>query len=99
MMDTSVEARPAKSAAATLRDKAFDVIASCPNGATTHEVAAVLRLTVAAVQPRISELKADHRIVDTGLRRTNESGKKAAVFATPPKGTTPDQLNLFSQRH
>lgn len=95
-MDTSVNARPERSAAEILRDKVLQAIGGCKNGCTTHEVAWILRLPVSSVQPRVSELKAAGRIVDTGARRLNEtSGKKAAVFAVPVKPTKPVQLGLF----
>lgn len=61
--------------AAVLRE-----IASAPNGLTADEVASRLGLSVLAVRPRVSELKADGKIVPTGERRPNSSGLLAKVM-------------------
>lgn len=96
-MDTSTEARPDKSAAEILREKVYLAICRCRDGCTTHEVAAILAKPVPSVQPRVSELKAAGKIVDTGVRRMNAvSGKRAAVFAVPARPAKPVQLNLFA---
>lgn len=49
---------------------------------TADEAAAALGLSLLAVRPRFSELKARHRICDTGARRVNASGKRAIVWRT-----------------
>lgn len=48
---------------------------------TADEIADELGRSVLAVRPRLSELKRDGRVVDTGDRRMNASGKRAAVLA------------------
>ncbi len=80
-MDTSRAARPKPAKAYTLREKALEIIRRRRNGVSVHEVAEALHVPVASVQPRISELKADGRIKDTGRRRRNASGHIAAIFA------------------
>jgi predicted ArsR family transcriptional regulator len=47
---------------------------------TADEIAARLRLSILSVRPRVSELKRGGMVVDTGSRRTNQSGHSAAVF-------------------
>lgn len=48
--------------------------------ATPDEVAQRLGLSILTVRPRFSELKAQGRIVDTGRRHRNVSGKAAKVW-------------------
>ncbi len=47
---------------------------------TADEVAAGLKLSVLTVRPRCTELKRLHRILDTGERRPNLSGRRAIVW-------------------
>lgn len=47
---------------------------------TADEAAAALKASVLAIRPRFSELKRLARIVDTGIRRRNASGKMAAAW-------------------
>lgn len=47
---------------------------------TADEVASALCLSVLSVRPRFSELRRLGRIEDTGERRTNASGRSAAVW-------------------
>lgn len=54
----------------TLRRKVFDYIASHDkDGATSHEIAAALGKPLHSISGRISELKKDAFVVDTGLDR------------------------------
>lgn len=48
--------------------------------ATADAVAARLDLSILSVRPRFTELKKAGRIVDTGLRAKNASGRSAAVW-------------------
>lgn len=50
-------------------------------GLTADEVAALLVQSVLAVRPRVAELRKEGFIRDTGLRRSNASGKRAIVWA------------------
>lgn len=47
---------------------------------TADEVAEVMNKSVLSIRPRITELKKQGLIVDTGERRKNRSGVRAAVF-------------------
>lgn len=47
---------------------------------TADECASRLHLSVLAIRPRFSELRAKHEIVDTGVRHRNASGKRAVVW-------------------
>lgn len=47
---------------------------------TSEEIAAMLRLDPLQVMKRISDLRNDGSIEDTGARRENASGRKAAVW-------------------
>lgn len=72
-------ARAIASAASTLREAAYRVIAECgPIGADA--VATRLRASVLAVRPRISELAKAGRIVRAAGRCKNESGMSAALW-------------------
>lgn len=47
---------------------------------TADEAADLLQLPILTVRPRFSELAADNKLVDTGRRRKNASGKSAIVW-------------------
>jgi predicted ArsR family transcriptional regulator len=47
---------------------------------TADEVAEALHMSVLSVRPRVTELKSLGKIVDTGIRRPNRSGRSAAVM-------------------
>lgn len=47
---------------------------------TADEVAGKLGLSILSVRPRFSELAASGRLIDTGDRRSNSSGKMAKVW-------------------
>lgn len=50
------------------------------DGLTADEAADLLGETPFAIRPRFTELLRDNRIVDSGLRRRNESGRTAKVW-------------------
>lgn len=83
MIDTQLQAYAAinESRAAFLRTRVKTTLQSLPDGATSEELAALMREDYKSVQPRTSELHEDLQIFDTGKRRKNESGKKAIVWA------------------
>lgn len=63
--------------AGTLR---ADVLKTLTSGAkTADEIADILRQSVLAIRPRVTELKQMGFIVDTGQRRANRSRRRAAV--------------------
>lgn len=50
---------------------------------TSEEIAALTRLTHAQVWRRTSDLKNERKIIDTGERRKNHSGRYAVVWGLP----------------
>lgn len=54
---------------------------------TADECAAQLGLSILAIRPRFSELRALGLILDTGERHLNRSGKRAAVWTLQLTGT------------
>jgi predicted ArsR family transcriptional regulator len=68
----------AKLVAAYIRAKVLRAVQQRPM--TPDECAETLGLSILSVRPRFSELRADCKIVDTGARRENISGRKAAVW-------------------
>lgn len=62
-------------------DQVYDAIRMMGDeGLTTNECAALLDIDKGTVQPRTSELRDSGKIMDSGLRRLNDSGKKAIVW-------------------
>ena len=80
--DTSVDAdaRPGKFANRHHRI-ILDVIIGRPYGVTAREIEATCALGYYKVMRRLTELKRNHRIFDTGNRRQNDSGRSAIVWA------------------
>jgi hypothetical protein len=64
--------------AGLLRDRVLAEIARRPS--TPDEVAKRLGETVLAVRPRFSELVKGAKIIDSGERRKNDSGRSAIVW-------------------
>ena len=80
--DTSREAAVSVAArAATLRACALAAIADY-GPLTADQVAELLRESVLAVRPRLSELAARGLVVDSGIRRPNASGRSAIAWST-----------------
>lgn len=64
--------------APSLRDR---VLAELCNGpGTADELAARIGVSVLAARPRTTELSLAGKITDTGLRRSNDSGRMAIVW-------------------
>lgn len=81
--DTSEDAAAAVAKRApTLRALCLQAIVDANHigGLTADEVAAQLRRHVLSIRPRICELNALGRVADSGMRRTNASGKRAIVW-------------------
>ncbi len=53
---------------------------------TADEVAQLLDLSVLTVRPRVTELKKQNLIFDTGMRRRNTSGKLACALKVTIEG-------------
>src|SRR5215831_13278744 len=83
--DTSREAATAIAARAIiLRARCLACI--CATESTADETAEELGESVLAVRPRITELKKSGLIEDTGARRLNRSGRRAAVYRARQNG-------------
>jgi len=63
-----------------LRNKVRGAYAAMTKGLTADECAAALREDKLSIRPRVSELVKDGFLKDSGIRRLNKSGKRAAVF-------------------
>lgn len=84
--DTSLAAAESVAETAeTLREAVFGwILLRKGGGSTADETAEALDLSILTVRPRVSELRAQGRIVDSGERRTNASGRRAIVWIVPP---------------
>ncbi len=84
-VETSLEAAEAIAPVAkTLRDKTEAVIREAgPTGLTSDEAAAAVGFDRWSIQPRVSELRTLNRIIDSGQRRRNVTGKRAIVWVVP----------------
>ena len=81
---TSEEAAVAEqSRADTIRRRVRDYLRQ--HNTTTDDCAAALALSILAVRPRFSELRLRGELEDTGERRLNASGKRAAVWKLKEK--------------
>jgi biotin operon repressor len=69
-----------KPKAKTLRDQAYDVVAQAPTPVSTEYVAYMMDKGYASVQPRLSELQNEGRIIDSGRRGINLSGKSCILW-------------------
>lgn len=79
--DTSkVAAEAIKPDAQTLRRRVLAVIASAVDGATCDEVEQWLDMPHQTASARITELKAQGKLIDSGARRRTRSGRLAAVL-------------------
>lgn len=80
--DTSeAAAEDMKPSAKFIRQKVFEAIkAADVIGLTTEEIADRTGIEYRSVQPRTSELRVEGRIMDSGQRRKNATGKAAIVW-------------------
>jgi predicted ArsR family transcriptional regulator len=80
----------AQEAAQSLKPKAKRLQGLCLDALSRHgpltadECADRLNIDKLSIRPRFSELAAMWKIVDTGTRRENSSGKRAIVWSLPP---------------
>lgn len=77
---TSKDAAESFKDAASIREQVLDLLSQNPSGLTPDEAAAKLHMSVLSVRPRFSELARDERIVESGVRRLNVSGREARVW-------------------
>jgi hypothetical protein len=82
---TSEQAATAISGTAkTLRDQVLHTIAASPHGLTADEVANKLNKSILSVRPRVSELRRQGEIRQTGGRGKNDSGMTANRWTLAP---------------
>jgi hypothetical protein len=78
---TSFEAAQSmKPHAPTIRQRVFELIASCSVGRTADELEVVTGWRLHTITARITELAQAGRIEDVGERRKTRSGRKAIVW-------------------
>lgn len=84
-VDTSIEAAEKFTPkVGRLQKMTLDAIAARGAfGLTADECAQLIGLDRWSIQPRTSELRRKGLIVDSGLRRKNETGKRAIVWTLP----------------
>lgn len=75
-----------------LRKRVFNLIAETPGGLAVHEIADLLGRSVAAVQPRVSELRRLGEIKPSGQRRVNQSGMSAHHWTLAVPEVKHDQI-------
>ena len=63
----------------TLREKVATLY-KCGAKASADKIAEALGRSVLAIRPRVSELVAQNKLVDTGMRERNASGHMAKVY-------------------
>jgi hypothetical protein len=66
--------------AVEIRAQVYAYLVAHPTGATADEIAAAINYSILTVRPRVSELRRQGRILDSGVRRKNISGKSAIVW-------------------
>jgi len=68
--------------AATLKEEVHGILLACAgDGLTAEEIASALGRPYGSIQPRISELRNDGKVIDTGKRRAGQWGKQIIVWA------------------
>ena len=68
--------------AATLKEEVHGILlAYTGDGLTAEEIASALHRPYGSIQPRISELRNEGKVVNTGLRRQGQWGKQIIVWA------------------
>ena len=83
--DTETSLRAAEAASHTapsLRVKVLEAIRAARYGLTADEAADKLGLSILAIRPRVTELKASGLIVPSCDRRANASGRTAVVWVS-----------------
>lgn len=71
---------------ARLRRRVLDLLREIPQGLSVHQIANRLRLPVATIQPRVSELRANGNVKPSGQRCTNETGASAHLWIVTNSG-------------
>ena len=67
------------------------ILSKALSGCTADEVAATLEWERYSSRPRLSTLKAQGKIVDSGVRRKGVSGRRQAVWIAKEYASSPDE--------
>ena len=59
----------------TAKDRVLQLLPKVPMELTTEEISDLLQIPYGTVQPRLSELQDENKVVDSGLRGTTKWGK------------------------
>lgn len=77
--DTSKKAA-ASVPVADLEARVLRALRICKNGMTTHELSWLLKVDLVSVSPRMRPLVEKNLVVDSGERRSGDSGRKSIVW-------------------
>jgi hypothetical protein len=73
-----------------IRNEVYDYVVANPEGATADEIAQAIKRSAFTVRPRVSELYHSNKIIDSGARRKNASGRSAIVWRVKADGPSED---------
>ena len=59
----------------TIRDRVLQLLQKVPQALTTEDISELLNVPYVSVQPRLSELREDGKVIDTGERGETKWGK------------------------
>jgi len=59
----------------TIRDRVLQLLQKVPQALTTEDISMILNIPYGSVQPRLSELRDDGKVIDTGERGETKWGK------------------------
>lgn len=59
----------------TAKDRVLQLLQKVPNELTTEEISDVLQIPYPTVQPRLSELQNENKVIDSGKRGKTKWGK------------------------
>ena len=68
----------------TIRDRVLQLLQKVPQALTTEDISMILNIPYGSVQPRLSELKNDGKIEDTGERGETKWGKSCIKWRSFP---------------
>ena len=66
----------------TAKDRVLQLLQKVPNELTTEEISDVLQIPYPTVQPRLSELQNENKVVDSGERGKTKWGKSCIRWTT-----------------
>jgi hypothetical protein len=63
-----------------IAEQVLEALTAFPEGLTTFEIVDLVGVPYASLQPRTTELCRAGKVIDSGLRRANPTGKAAKVW-------------------